>query len=68
MVHGGKDDVLHAAFDGKAADKVRRLLEFDQDGEVADPYGGSVEAYRECFRGMQKALENIVVFMQKQNF
>ena len=28
----------------QAADKVRRLLEFDQDGEVADPYGGSVEA------------------------
>ncbi|MBE6381240.1 MAG: low molecular weight protein arginine phosphatase [Lentisphaerae bacterium] len=44
----------------QCAEKVHCLLEFAQGGDVSDPYGGSLEDYRECFENMKEAIGNLV--------
>ena len=51
----------------EAAGKVHRLLEFDEDGEVSDPFGGSLEDYRTCFKSMQKAIDNLILDLKNNN-
>lgn len=49
-----------------AAAKIRLLLEFGAGGgDVPDPYGGSVEDYRDVFRTMKPALENLAAVLMK---
>jgi len=42
--------------------KVVPLLGFigDREGEVPDPFGGGLEAYRACLRGMRPAIEALL--------
>ncbi len=44
----------------ETAGRCFRLLDFAAGGEVTDPYGGSVDAYRRCFAGMKAAVENLI--------
>lgn len=39
--------------------KTELLLEYSCGGDVADPFGGNYEMYKECFKQMQKALDNL---------
>ncbi len=50
-----------AAIDRRFLDKTKLLMEFSDDGhgDVADPFGGAPEEYRECFDQMKKALDNL---------
>ena len=50
-----------------AADKLRTLLSYDKGGDVADPYGGSVELYRQTFAEMVPAIENLINELEKIN-
>jgi protein-tyrosine phosphatase len=49
---------------GADPDKVHLLSEFPTPGEpslpVVDPYGGSIEAYEECWRRLRRHLERVV--------
>ena len=49
-----------------AADKLRVLLSYDKGGDVADPYGGSVELYRHTFAEMVPAIENLINELEKK--
>ncbi len=42
------------------AGKTRWLLDFVDGGDVADPYGGTLDDYRKTFRIIRPAVENIV--------
>lgn len=42
------------------AGKTRRLLDFVDGGDVADPYGGTLDDYRKAFGMIRQAVENIV--------
>ena len=50
-----------------AADKLRTLLSYDKGGDVADPYGGSVELYWQTFAEMVPAIENLINELEKIN-
>jgi protein-tyrosine phosphatase len=39
--------------------KTELLMEYSSGGDVADPFGGSYEMYKECFEQMKKALDNL---------
>ena len=41
------------------AEKTQLLMEFDEGGNVADPFGGSYTDYKECFEQMKQALDNL---------
>jgi protein-tyrosine-phosphatase len=52
----------------EAADRVHLLGEFDtqQAGkEVPDPYGGSLEIYRQCAQIISTYLEGVVDYLQE---
>ena len=52
----------------EAAGKVKRIMEFAEcDGDVVDPYGGSLEDYRRAFGMIRSAVENLVEQL-KNNF
>lgn len=42
-------------------DKTRMLMEYADCGrtDVADPFGGTIEVYRHCFKAMKTALDNL---------
>ncbi len=44
-----------------AADKTFTLREYvrDEEGDIPDPYGGSIEAYRETFRVMKQLIDQL---------
>lgn len=52
-----------------ATDKVRFLLEFADrpNADVADPFGGSEAEYRECFRQMKTALDNLFLEFKRSD-
>lgn len=61
MTSGHRSEIL-SRFPA-AAGKVRLLLEFDpklNGGNVADPYGGSLDLYRFTLEAMLPALNNLV--------
>ena len=39
--------------------KTELLMKYSSGGDVADPFGGSYEIYKECFEQMKKALDNL---------
>lgn len=53
----------------RAIEKTFTLKEFakmDSYGDIADPYGGSVETYRTTFLQMKEAIEKIVQFLSEE--
>ena len=44
----------------EAAGKCHALLEFSTGGGVSDPYGGTLEIYRQCFECMRPAIDNLI--------
>ena len=44
----------------EASGKCHALLEFSTGGGVSDPYGGTLEVYRQCFECMRPAIDNLV--------
>jgi len=38
----------------------------DSYGDIADPYGGSVETYRKTFLQMKEAIEKMVQFLSEE--
>ena len=42
------------------AEKVRPLMAYCDGGDVSDPYGGTLEEYRQCFAGIRIAVENLI--------
>lgn len=57
MTEGHRLQVLSIA--PELEEKTRLLLEFSTGGNVADPFGGSYAAYRECFEQMKEALDKL---------
>jgi protein-tyrosine-phosphatase len=55
----------------KAADKTFTLKEFADSSadkkDIVDPYGGSLEMYRETFKEIQSTIEKILERFQEQN-
>jgi len=45
--------------------KTKLLLDFSIGGNVADPFGGSYEVYKECFEQMKQALDNLFLQITK---
>ncbi len=41
--------------------KIYQMGEFDAGDAISDPYGGNLDTYRDCFRKMRGAVENIIV-------
>ncbi|MCR3758372.1 low molecular weight protein arginine phosphatase [Clostridium felsineum] len=45
----------------KSANKIYSLSEYiELEGDVTDPYGGSVEVYRQTYRDLEKRLEMLI--------
>lgn len=42
------------------SEKVRALMEYGSGGDVSDPYGGSLDEYRQCFADIRSAVENLI--------
>ena len=42
------------------AEKVHALMEFSNGGDVSDPYGGTLDEYRQCFADIRSAVENLI--------
>ena len=42
------------------SEKVHALMEFSNGGDVSDPYGGSLDEYRQCFADIRGAVENLI--------
>lgn len=55
------------AMNPDALDKTRLLLEFaDQpETDVPDPFGGAKQVYRNCFEEMKKALDNLLLELDR---
>jgi protein-tyrosine-phosphatase len=50
----------------EAAEKVKSLMQFaGSNGDVADPYGGSIDDYRRAFEQIRKGVESIVEQLKK---
>ena len=49
----------------EAAEKVKSLMQFAGGGDVADPYGGSIEEYRRAFEQIRLGVENLVAQLKK---
>jgi len=54
-----------ASIDTGLEAKTKLLLDFSIGGNVADPYGGSYEVYKECFEQMKQALDNLFLQITK---
>lgn len=50
------------------ADKCFRLMDFSTNGDVPDPYGGSVDDYNAVFETMRPALLALADKIYKENF
>ena len=42
------------------AEKVRPLMAYCDGGDVGDPYGGTLEEYRQCFADIRNAVEKLI--------
>lgn len=51
----------------EASGKVRRMMDFADGGDVCDPYGGSVEDYRQAFAMIRQAVENLIKQLKTEN-
>ena len=63
MTAGHREDIAEIA--PAATQKIRLLLDYDRGGDVPDPYGGSVEHYRQVFQTMRPALERLAAALLK---
>jgi protein-tyrosine phosphatase len=53
----------------EASGKVKRIMEFaGGEGDVADPYGGTLEDYSRAFAEIRKAVENLVEQLKQDKF
>jgi protein-tyrosine phosphatase len=43
----------------QAGEKTRLLMDFYDGGDVADPFGGSYDLYKDCFEQMKAALDSL---------
>ncbi len=58
MTEGHKAQILLNSTGSK--EKTHLLLEYvDKQKDVADPFGGSFDTYKMCFREMKEALDNL---------
>ena len=57
MTEGHRLQIL--SIDAKLEEKTSLLLDFSTGGDVADPFGGSYEIYKECFEQMKQALDKL---------
>ena len=58
MTDGHRRKILAAA--PELRDRCFRLADFAGSTDIADPYGGTTEVYRQCFAAMRPALENLI--------
>lgn len=68
MTTGHKDTILNRYPDARS--KTFTLKEFAKlDGylDIADPFGGSVDIYREAFREIKEAIEKAVEILQQKD-
>jgi len=68
MTSGHKETILNRYRD--AHSKTFTLKEFAQiDGypDIADPFGGSVEIYREAFQEIKEAIEKAAIILQQKD-
>ncbi|MEN8702014.1 low molecular weight protein arginine phosphatase [Bacillus infantis] len=65
MTSGHKWNVV-SMFEG-AESKTFTLTEFagEQGGEIPDPFGGSLEIYRQTFNELKKHIEKIIIKIEK---
>ena len=54
-----------ASIDAGLEAKTKLLLDFSIGGNVADPFGGSYEVYKQCFEQMKQALDNLFLQITK---
>ncbi len=55
---------------GDDEDKFKLLLDFSPDGrrgDIADPFGGNLEIYRNCFLQMMPAMDNLLAHLTKKH-
>ncbi|MCP3965408.1 MAG: low molecular weight protein arginine phosphatase [Lentisphaerae bacterium] len=65
MTSGHRSQIVAACPEAKS--KVRLLMEFKNGGDVADPFGGDYETYKQCFDEMKEALENLFLDLIKNS-
>lgn len=59
------------AYFPEAADKVHTLRNFvgvEGFGDIADPFGGTLEDYRRCAEELEESLDRLSVLLKKERF
>jgi len=68
VVMGASHEQWIAKMNPDARHKVRWLMEYADQGkiDVSDPFGGTVEVYRRCFKNMKTALDNLFLELKSR--
>jgi len=67
MAESHRNAVLR--FSQISPEKVKLLLEFSnkhRKGDIADPFGGNIEIYRNCFLQIASAVDNLLTYILKK--